>query len=283
MTLIDAMTTAKFDEPVCLGVPVATIGGLPIAVIDRLESARLMVEMAIARRGAGRPALFFTSANGQVLSLCQSDSHVRNLFLAADLIHADGMPLVFASRLLSRTPLPERVATTDLIYEVAEVAEGRGATFYLLGATAKVIEQAAGHLRRLYPRLPIVGYRDGYFGRDAEARIIEEINDKKPDILWLGLGVPFEQMFVVRNRHRLRGVGLIKTAGGLFDFLSGKNSRAPDWMQAAGFEWAYRICLEPRRLARRYATTNPHALFLLMTRTKPGALGREQARLMPKC
>jgi exopolysaccharide biosynthesis WecB/TagA/CpsF family protein len=140
--------------------------------------------------------------------------------------------------------------------------------FYFLGATGKVIEQAARCLCRLYPRLKIVGYRDGYFAREAEPRLIEEINDKKPDILWLGLGVPAEQMFAVRNRSRLRSVGLIKTSGGLFDFLSGKNSRAPDWMQAAGFEWAYRVCLEPGRLAGRYATTNPRALLLLMTRTK---------------
>ena len=71
----------------------------------------------------------------------------------------------------------------------------------------------------------------------------------------------------MRNRDRLHGVGLIKTSGGLFDFLSGKNSRAPVWMQQIGLEWAYRIYLEPRRLAGRYLMTNPHALFLLLTRT----------------
>ena len=73
----------------------------------------------------------------------------------------------------------------------------------------------------------------------------------------------------MRYRDRLRGVGLIKTSGGLFDFLSGKNPRAPGWMQNAGLEWAYRIYVEPRRLAGRYLMTNPHALFLLLTRTAP--------------
>lgn len=71
----------------------------------------------------------------------------------------------------------------------------------------------------------------------------------------------------MRNRHRLRGVGLIKTAGGLFDVLSGQKPRAPSWMRHAGMEWIYRWYLEPRRLARRYLTTNPHALYLLLTRT----------------
>jgi exopolysaccharide biosynthesis WecB/TagA/CpsF family protein len=76
----------------------------------------------------------------------------------------------------------------------------------------------------------------------------------------------------MRNRARLRGVGIIKTSGGLFDFLSGRNRRAPDWMQAAGLEWAFRTYLEPRRLFARYFMTNPHALFLLATQTRrPGS------------
>jgi N-acetylglucosaminyldiphosphoundecaprenol N-acetyl-beta-D-mannosaminyltransferase len=185
------------------------------------------------------------------------------------------MPLVFASRLLSSAPLPERVATTDLVYEVAEIAEGRGASFYFLGATSEIVERAVKYMLSLYPRLRIVGYRDGYFGGDQEAATVDEINRKGPDILWLGLGVPLEQGFAIRNRARMKRVGLIKTAGGMFDFLSGVRSRAPDWMQAAGLEWAYRVFLEPKRLAGRYMFTNPHAMLLLMTRTKQGSLGRE--------
>ena len=71
--------------------------------------------------------------------------------------------------------------------------------------------------------------------------MVAAINAVRPDILWLGLGVPAEQRFALRHREHLRGVGVIKTSGGLFDFLSGKNRRAPEWMQAAGLEWAFRI------------------------------------------
>src|ERR1700681_2921457 len=98
----DATTESKWE------VPVATIGGLPIAVIDRARSAALMVDTALARRNTARRPLVFTSANGQVLSMCARDARIRDLFLDADLIHADGMPLVFVSRLLGKTPLPER-------------------------------------------------------------------------------------------------------------------------------------------------------------------------------
>ena len=252
-----------------LTVPVADIGGLPIAVIDRAASAELMVELALSRRAAALPPIVVTSANGQVLSLAARQADIRDLFLAADLIHADGMPLVLVSRLFHKTPLPERVCTTDLFHDVATVAQQRGARFFLLGATQSVVTQAALHARELYPNLEIVGHSGGYLRRDQdEDKIIDIINAAQPDILWLGLGVPREQIFAVRNRDRLRGVGLIKTSGGLFDFLSGKNARAPQWMQSIGLEWAYRLYLEPRRLAGRYFVTNPHALFLLLTRTR---------------
>jgi N-acetylglucosaminyldiphosphoundecaprenol N-acetyl-beta-D-mannosaminyltransferase len=261
----------SFSASVATGrwnVPVAMIGGLPIAVIDRAGSAELMIDVAMARRNALQRPLIFTSANGQVLSLCARQSQIRNLFLAADLIHADGMPLVLVSRLFRQTPLPERVATTDFFHDAALVAQRRGTRMYFLGAAKAVVDRAVRRAKALYPRLHIVGHSCGYLRRAGdEDRIIETINAARPDILWLGLGVPGEQAFAVRNRDRLSGVGLIKTSGGLFDFMSGRNARAPAWMQRAGLEWAYRIYLEPRRLAGRYLMTNPHALYLLLTRT----------------
>jgi N-acetylglucosaminyldiphosphoundecaprenol N-acetyl-beta-D-mannosaminyltransferase len=249
-------------------VPVVQIGGLPIAVIDRANSAQLMIEVAINRRNSGLPPLIFSSANGQVLSLCARQSRIRDLFLATDLIHADGMPLVFASRLVHKIPLPERVCTTDLFHDVAKIAPQRGARMFLLGASKTVMDEAVERVQALYPDLAVVGRESGYLRRVGdEDRIVDAINAAQPDILWLGLGAPAEQEFSLRLRDRLRGVGLIKTSGGLFDYLSGKNARAPGWMQAAGLEWAFRTYLEPRRLAGRYLTTNPHALFLLLTRT----------------
>lgn len=263
-----------------LDVPVEMIGGLPIAVINRAQSAQLMTDIAAARRNSRGPALVFTSANGQVLSLCAKDAAVRRLFERADLVHADGMPLVFASRWLSRDPLPERVATTDLFHDVAQRAETQGTTFYLLGATDEVIKQSVRRARALYPRLRIVGYRSGYFTADEEPEVVAAINAARPDILWVGMGAPREQAFAMRNRTQLHGVGIIKTSGGLFDFLSGRNRRAPDWMQALGFEWAFRTLLEPQRLAGRYLLTNPHALFLLLTRTgQPDGLALRSVKI----
>jgi N-acetylglucosaminyldiphosphoundecaprenol N-acetyl-beta-D-mannosaminyltransferase len=241
-----------------------SVGGMPIAVLDRAQSAQLMIDMAVTRRGGGRPPAVITSANGQVLSMCARDPRLRRLFLSTDLIHADGMPLVFASRLKCRTPLPERVATTDLFHDVARLAEARGASFYLLGGTAEVIEKAVRNVRQAYPRLMIAGYRDGYFKEEEAAQVVASINDARPDVLWVGMGVPAEQVFSMRYRQSLSNIGVIKTSGGLFDFLSGNNKRAPAWMQAAGLEWLHRLVIEPRRLLLRYLMTNPHALYLLL-------------------
>src|SRR5262249_18844926 len=157
-------------------IPVTWLGGLPIAVIDRAQSAEFMINAALARRGRGDTPLYVTSANGQVLSMCASDRETHALFAAADLIHADGMPLVFASRVSSGHALRERVATTDLFHDVARRAEDAGASFYLLGATSEIIKRAVERTRERYPRLEIAGYRDGYFSADEEERIVERIN-----------------------------------------------------------------------------------------------------------
>jgi N-acetylglucosaminyldiphosphoundecaprenol N-acetyl-beta-D-mannosaminyltransferase len=250
------------------------IAGLPIAVIDNAESARMMVSHAVTRRGRRVSPLTITSANGQVLSMCAGDSDVRALFDAFDIVHADGMPMVFASRLRCARALPERVATTDLFHYVAREAEQTGASFYLLGGTSDTMAKAASNVSRQYPKLALAGYHHGYLDAAAEARVVSEINDIAPDILWVGMGVPLEQEFVLRNASKLTNVGVIKTSGGLFDFLSGKASRAPGWMQRAGLEWLHRLALDPRRLLRRYLTTNPHALYLLLTQTRDEARPR---------
>jgi exopolysaccharide biosynthesis WecB/TagA/CpsF family protein len=243
--------------------PTTQLGRLPIACVDIETTASAFVRHALEKRGRpGRP-FYSTSANGQVLALCGDDPDFLRLMLMADQIHADGMPMVTYSRLFSSRPLPERVATTDLVQAVARAAEKAGVTFYFLGAKEEISQRAAEAVQKAYPGLIFAGRRNGYFTRDEESVVVADINRAAPDILWIGLGVPLEQQFVERNIDRLVNVGIIKTSGGLFDFLSGKNRRAPQWMQKAGLEWAYRAWLEPRRLAMRYLTTNPQALSAL--------------------
>ena len=242
------------------------MGGLPIAAMTRAQTAAFLEAAAAKPRGPGYKPPYVTSANGEVLSRVARSPAIRALFKAADMIHADGQSMVLTSRLRGGIRLPERVATTDLFHDVARLAEQSGTTFYLLGGTAATMAAAQERVQRAYPKLGIVGARNGYIAPAEEDAVVAAINEARPGILWIGMGVPLEQSFVVRNRHRLTGVGIIKTAGGLFDFLAGTRSRAPAWMQAAGLEWLYRTALEPRRLLVRYLTTNPHAALIMLRR-----------------
>lgn len=245
------------------------LGGLPVVAVDREESAKALVDHALQRRGLWRYPAYITSTNGEVTYRCAVDEAERSLFLEADAIHADGMPHVFVSRTRCDVPLPERVATTDLFHDVAARAEAAGATMYMLGATDESNRAAVKSVKEKFPNLLIIGSRHGFFeSRDQEIEVCEQIAALEPDILWISMGVPREQAFINRNRHRLTSVGVIKTSGGLFDFLSGSKKRAPLWLQNIGLEWLWRAFLEPRRLGWRYLKTNPLAMYLLLTRSR---------------
>ena len=276
MTTTDAADDNANDQVSALPelrFPRVVVGGLPVAALDRQQTARLTIGAALSRRGSGRPCLFFTTINGQVVSLAASDPATRRLFEAADLISADGMSVVFASRLGNGRRLPERVATTDAFHDAAELGCEMGASFYFFGASEEMNRLAVDRAREIYPRLQIVGRHSGYFEPRDEADIVAHINRAAPDVLWVGLGVPLQQQFVQRNLHRLTNVGVAKSCGGLFDFLSGRNRRAPSWMQKLGMEWAYRVWQEPLRLGWRYVATNPHAAYWLLRARGPTSDG----------
>jgi exopolysaccharide biosynthesis WecB/TagA/CpsF family protein len=151
--------------------------------------------------------------------------------------------------------------TTDLFFDVAKMAESRGVSFYLLGGDEETNERAAAKVASLYPRLKIVGRRNGFFGKSDEPSVVEAINAAAPDILWVGMGVPRQEEFAVRNRTKLTNVGILKTCGGNFRYLSGELNRAPYWVQRSGLEWAYLACLDPRNRLMRYVRTNPVAVY----------------------
>ncbi len=248
-------------------IPRISLGGLRLAVLDVEQTANFMIDLVFPERRVGRP-LYLTSANGEVLARCSTESMTGRLFRAADLINADGQPLVTASRLTSATPLPQRVATTDLFHVVARKAQAARLTFYMFGADEEENAAAVANVRKMYPELRIIGRCHGYLRGQALRDKVDEINALAPDYLWVALGVPYEQAFVEKFTPQLSNVGVIKTSGGLFNFLSGSRSRAPLWMQRIGLEWAWRIWLEPRRLFWRYLTTSPRALYLLFNKSR---------------
>lgn len=244
------------------------VGGIETAVVSRQKLANRMVEDCFAARSSGGkslPKLVFSS-NGQGIALAGTDPAFARTMQSADIVHADGMPVVLASR-MTKSPLPERIATTDFFHDAARAAGDHGLRFFILGASEKTNFNAVQAIRRLYPNVEIVGRHHGYFDEDEDEAVCSQIRNSGADVLWVALGKPRQERWSVRNRERLRGVGWIKTCGGLYAFLTGETPRAPEWMQRSGLEWAYRAALEPRRLALRYLVTNPYALMRLALHT----------------
>lgn len=242
------------------------VGGLRTACVSRHQLGGLMIGDCLAARGGQRaPRLVFAS-NGHAIALAALNAEFRRQLAQADLIHADGTPVVFASRLLTRTPVPERSATTDFIFDAAHAAAQHGLKFFLLGSTEEVNSRCAANLNEAYPGVEIAGRRNGYFSAEEEARVCEQINRSGADVLWVGLGVPLEYEFCLRNKARLK-VGWIVTCGGCFNFAAGDYVRAPQWMQKTGLEWLHRLWREPKRLFWRYLVTNPIAIAMLLLST----------------
>lgn len=246
-----------------LAAKTVNIGGVRVGALSQEEWAALLIEDCRVNRNRSARPKFMTSANGYVLSLQATDPKFRRLLDEADGIDADGMPLVLASRWLGSRPLPERVATTDFFHVAARRAEEAGVSFFLLGGTEEENLAAVERVQAMYPRLRIAGRRNGYFSRADEPALAAEITGTRTDMLWVGMGVPNEHEYIVRNRDQLVGVTWIKSCGGLFKFLSGKDKRAPRWMQDWSLEWMYRLVHEPRRLIGRYSRTNCHAIYLM--------------------
>lgn len=240
------------------------IGGVKAATLGRAELSERIIEDCVARRDGPEtsPRLLFDT-NGQGVSMAATDPAFAEALASADVVHADGGWIVLASRYLAGTRIPERSATTDLIHDLVCAGLADGLTHFLLGSTEDVNSGCEARLRDLYPGVRIVGRHHGFFDQSEEA-VIRKIEAASPDVLWIGLGKPREQLFAIRNKDKLRTRWAI-TCGGCFNYITGNYGRAPRWMQDNHLEWLYRAATTPN-LVRRYLTTSPHAIWLALTR-----------------
>ena len=171
----------------------------------------------------------------------------------ADLVTADGMPIVLLSKLM-RNPLPERVTGADMVPAICHRCAEEGLSVYVLGGDKDIVEAAFEKLREINGReVRIAGIDPAFIKLDQDQpEIVDRINAAKPDVLFVALGNPKQELWMGRNRAKL-DVGVMIGVGGTFNFIAGKVKRAPKWMQRCGLEWIYRILQEPGRLWRRYA------------------------------
>lgn len=204
-----------------------------------------------SRRGNGGRVV---TPNLHILRFCTRDREVRRLVEGADLRLADGMPVLWASWVRG-TPLPQRVAGSNLIYSLSEAAADAGLSVFMLGGNPGMADAASTILCERYPGLRVVGTSCPPFGfeNDPEThqRVIREVVDARPDLVFVGLGCPKQERLMEQLSQRLPRAWMLGI-GFSFSFVAGEASRAPRWMQKIGMEWLHRLSKEPRRLTRRY-------------------------------
>lgn len=199
--------------------------------------------------------------NAAKLVNMRRDQRLADAVSGCDLVVADGQAVVWASRLL-RAPLPERVAGIDLFTRLLAEAETAGMSVYFLGAKAEVLAQMVRRVADRFPGLKVAGSRNGYFDDSQQEAVAGAIADSGAQLLFLGMTSPKKEIFTAAYGART-GARVVHGVGGSFDILAGVTKRAPKTWQRWGVEWLYRALQEPRRLGRRYLTTN--AAFVLMT------------------
>jgi N-acetylglucosaminyldiphosphoundecaprenol N-acetyl-beta-D-mannosaminyltransferase len=228
--------------------------GLPVDQLTESETIETVLEAVRAGRGG---CLFTPNLHHMQAFASGSDRAVydrSSTLPGARLVVADGMPLIWASRLRG-TPLPERVAGSNLIWSLTAAAARKGASIFLLGGNPGAAEACAKRMRAKYPDVRIAGLLSPPqgFGKDARAveQIVATLRSAAPEIVYLALGFPKQEELALQLVQHLPTTWFVGV-GISFSFVSGEVQRAPRWMQAAGLEWVHRLVQEPRRLFRRY-------------------------------
>lgn len=196
---------------------------------------------------------------------CRRDEHVRRAVNAAGLATPDGMPLVWLSRWWGRCPVT-RVYGPDLMLALCHLSVERGYSHYFYGGAAGIPELLAENLEQRFPGLKVAGAYSPPFRPltpAEESQIITQINQTTPDIIWVGLGTPKQDLWMAAHRDQLTAPVLIGV-GAAFDFHTGRIPQAPRWMQQNGLEWLFRLWQEPRRLWYRYLVYNPLFIALVL-------------------
>jgi N-acetylglucosaminyldiphosphoundecaprenol N-acetyl-beta-D-mannosaminyltransferase len=222
------------------------------ARIDRTDFEETVARIVhLARSGA--PAMVVTPNSDHIVAL-ESDVALRAAYCDADVVVADGMPIVWASRLL-REPLKERVTGADLMPRLCKVAADQRLKVFILGGKSGVPEEAARRLQATYPGLVVAGAYSPPFGFERDPieneAIVKMVAASDADLVFVGLGAPKQELWMHRHLSRF-DKGVFLGIGAAVDFCAGQVKRAPKWMQLAGLEWMFRWSQDPARLTKRY-------------------------------
>jgi len=243
----EARTRTSFRSHRSLRPPV-WLGGLPI---DRLTRDEII--SILARILDDATYRHVATANLDFLRLARKDEDLRRILRRADVVTADGMPLLWLAR-CAGSPIPERNTGCDLTVALLKMAAERSRSVFFLGGPGQTAQAAAAAAKTWAPGLIVAGTENGRIDETGSAQtdqIVQRIGQKRPDIVLVSLGTPKTERFLDHYGPRLR-CRLAMGVGGAFAILAGKRRRAPQWLQRAGLEWAFRCTQEPSRLILRY-------------------------------
>jgi N-acetylglucosaminyldiphosphoundecaprenol N-acetyl-beta-D-mannosaminyltransferase len=235
-------------------IPTRDILGTPVALADYRTAIDAMDAM-VENRERG----YVCAVAVHALTVGYDDPEMGEALRGATLVLPDGMPVVWAANMLGGN-LEDRVYGPELMLRYNDRCSERGHRVWLYGGRDQgSLVQLALNLRKHHPGINIVGGYSPPFRpmtTEEEDALVGQINEAKPDVLWVGIGVPKQEKWMARMRERL-DVPVMCAVGAAFDFHAGRISQAPSWMQERGLEWIYRIAQEPRRLLPRYLYFNP--------------------------
>ena len=247
-----------------LGIPIDH-KTLPIAVQDAI--------IAIERHGS---PVVFACANPHSIAVAQSDPSFQSALTQANLVVADGVGVTFMARLVGLHIGP-RITGTDYFQAVLNSLQQRGGgRVFFFGSSQQVLDLIVKRFAADFPSLTLCGILSPPFGSwsdEENRRMVQVINDAKPDVLWVGMTAPKQEKWVEANRRQLNAP-VIGSIGAVFDFYAGTFTRAPQWICRIGLEWAYRFMLEPRRMWKRICVSAPKFLWLVLSRQHVWGTGK---------
>ncbi|MEM5518043.1 WecB/TagA/CpsF family glycosyltransferase [Henriciella sp. AS95] len=237
---------------------------------DLLNATLAQTAYWIANRAQARIPTQISFLNAHCANQARKDWRYRDSLQSADALLPDGSGIFLAAK-LDQKPLGENLNGTDLFTPLCRCLAFRGIPVFFLGGREGVAAAAAENAVAQSPRLKVAGTRHGYFSPREEEDVIRQINESGARVVFVAFGVPDQDNWIARVRHRINAPVLLGV-GGLLDFVSGRIPRAPVWMRKAGIEWVYRLKCEPSRMWRRYLVGNvsfvSHAVGYALARRK---------------
>lgn len=219
--------------------------------------------------------LHLVGVNADKINELQKNSRLKKIINESDIINADGVSVVWAAKVLGM-PLKERVAGIDLMYELLKLCQEKKYSVYLLGAKQHIIEKSYANIKKSFPELNIVGYRNGYFKKEEWENVTRQIQETGADIVFIGISSPLKEYLVDYMLHEGGLNSVLMGVGGSFDVVSGVIARAPKWMQKAGLEWFFRFLQEPARLGKRYFLGNLEFIRRVLIKKKHDKLSKRK-------